>query len=245
MPKINDDKYLVSAGMDDIPHLKEDDITRLLSGVPRQEHGARRKGTPSLGSGAIYPVEEDFLKYRPFPVPKHYPRAFGLDIGGKTGCLWGAWDRETDIIYIYSEYYREYAIPQIHSESIKTRGAWIPGVMDYAGTNLDDNTRMLHKYQSYLEVGPAIKAVEVGITEVLERMETGRLKVSPYLEHFWTEFRMYQRDKFGKVVKKNDHMMDALRYLIMSFIDIAITKPNKPPVGNPNRRNSGDSTAGY
>jgi len=30
------------------------------------------------------------------------------------------------------------------------------------------------------------------------------------------EFNLYHRDENGKIVKKNDHLLDALRYLIMS-----------------------------
>jgi hypothetical protein len=45
-----------------------------------------------------------------------------------------------------------------------------------------------------------------------------------------SEFRIYRWDKNGKVVKSDDHLMDASRYLMMSGLEIAQTKPgNEQP----------------
>ena len=47
-------------------------------------------------------------------------------------------------------------------------------------------------------------------------MTSGKLKVFRSLGNWLSEFRLYQRDQDGKIVKQNDHLMDATRYLIMS-----------------------------
>jgi hypothetical protein len=62
----------------------------------------------------------------------------------------------------------------------------------------------------------ADNAVEAGLYEVWQRLSTGRLKVFNNLSNFRTEYRMYRRDENGKIVKKNDHLMDAARYLVMT-----------------------------
>jgi hypothetical protein len=122
------------------------------------------------------------------------------------------------------------------------RGEWIPGVIDYAGTNQSDGKRVMTIYQDEgLNIVRANKAVEAGLLEVLDRLSTGRLKVFSTLQHWLGEYRLYRRDEKGRVVKQNDHLMDATRYLIMK-LHIATTRP----VANSNGAyQPGDTTAGY
>jgi len=47
-------------------------------------------------------------------------------------------------------------------------------------------------------------------------MSAGKLKVFRSLGNWLSEFRLYQRDKNGQIIKANDHLMDAMRYLIMT-----------------------------
>ena len=58
--------------------------------------------------------------------------------------------------------------------------------------------------------------VEAGIAMMLDRMETGRLKVFSHLEDWRQEYRLYHR-KDGKVVKEADDLMSATRYALMSL----------------------------
>lgn len=76
-----------------------------------------------------------------------------------------------------------------------------------------------------LDILPAINAREAGIYAVWQRLSGGKLKVFASLGSWRSEFRLYRRDEKGNIVKENDHLMDATRYLIMSGLDIAKTKP--------------------
>jgi hypothetical protein len=49
--------------------------------------------------------------------------------------------------------------------------------------------------------------------DVWERLSTARLKVFANLNDWLMEYRIYRRDKNGRIVKKVDHLMDATRYL--------------------------------
>ena len=51
-----------------------------------------------------------------------------------------------------------------------------------------------------------------------------------HLHNWRSEFRKYHRDEKGKIVKANDHLMDATRYLIVSGRTCLRVKPNPPPV---------------
>jgi hypothetical protein len=53
----------------------------------------------------------------------------------------------------------------------------------------------------------------------------GRIKVSRVCSNFLAEYRLYRRDEKGRIVKSNDHLMDAARYLIMSGLERAILEP--------------------
>ena len=52
--------------------------------------------------------------------------------------------------------------------------------------------------------------------DMLQRMQSGRLKVFDHLGDWFTELRMYHR-KDGKIVKERDDIMSATRYAVMSL----------------------------
>ena len=223
------DAAIVMAGWDDVPHLSAEEKKRMLAEAEPHLRRSRSEGVPSLGQGAIYPVEESDITCDPFEIPAHWPRVYGMDVGwNRTAALWGAWDRETDTVYLYSEHYRGQAEPSIHADAIKGRGTWIPGVIDPAarGRSQKDGEQLYAIYRALgLDITPANNAVEAGIYEVWQRLSTGRLKVFRTLQNWLAEYRIYRRDDNGKVVKENDHAMDATRYLIVSGLSAAITEP--------------------
>jgi hypothetical protein len=56
-------------------------------------------------------------------------------------------------------------------------------------------------------------------------LSEGKIKVFRTLGNFMNEIRLYRRDEKGRVVKSNDHLMDAFRYLILTGRNVARTKP--------------------
>jgi phage terminase large subunit-like protein len=224
-------QYLIMIGWDDAPHLSKEDKDLLFSLMPPYQRDARTKGIPQLGSGAIYPIPEDQIKVEPFEIPAYWPRSFSLDVGwNRTAAIWGAIDNEAGIGYLYSEYYRGQAEPPIHAEAIKTRGAWIPGVIDPAarGRGQQDGLQLLVQYQDLgLDLTIPDNSVEAGLYKTWTALSVGQLKVFGTLQNWFDEYRIYRRDDKGKVVKERDHLMDATRYWQMTGRDIAIQEP--PP----------------
>ena len=228
-------KYTVTATWDDAPHLDATTRAELFASIPAYQRDARTKGIPQLGSGAIYHISDEEILVKPFPIPDHWPKAFGLDVGwNKTAAIWGARDNESGIVYLYSEHYMGHEEPHVHSHAIKARGAWIPGVIDPAakGRSQVDGTALIERYRSEgLKLQPAINAVEAGLFAVEQMMHSGKLKAFTSLSQWYSELRSYRRDQNGKVVKERDHCMDAMRYLIMSGLSIMqrqITTPKEP-----------------
>lgn len=218
-------KYCIQVSWDDVPHLSEESKKELRDQIPIHQLEARERGIPVLGSGVIYPVPESAYVIDPIEIPSWWPKAYAMDVGWKrTAALWGAWDRETDTVYLYSEHYRGQAEPSIHADAIKARGDWITGAIDPAssGSNQIDGRRLIEEYEKLgLLLVPADNAVEAGIHAVYRRLSSGRLKVFKTLVNFLAEIRIYRRDDKGKVVKENDHLMDCLKYLILTGMKYA------------------------
>ena len=183
-----------------------------------------------LGSGRIYPIDEKDLICAPFEIPRYWRRAYGLDTGRKiTAAIWGAWDPENDILYLTSEHYQGQQPPQVHADAIKSRGPWMWGAVDpsaHGDLNRQDGKSLVVEYEELgLNLIDADNAVEAGIMASYRRMASGRLKVFVTLVNWIREFRIYRRDDNSKVVKENDHAMDASRYLIMTGMKHAMTEP--------------------
>lgn len=242
-------RFVLTMGFDHVPHLSEESKAKLLASFPPHERDARSKGTPQLGSGAIFPVPESDILVSDFEIPAHWPRAYGLDVGwNRTAAIWGAWDREANIVYLYSEHYRGQAEPSIHAEGIKARGTWVPGVIDPAarGRSQRDGQQLLQNYIDLgLDIEVAFNGRESGIYEVWSRLSTGRLKVFKSVSNWISEYRLYRRDDRGQVVKENDHLMDATRYLIMSGLDRAKVKPPDEPEKQPMEYHTGNYSGGW
>ena len=222
-------RALITAGWGDVPHLDEVTKRELLEETPPWLREARELGKPSLGAGSIYPIAESSIKCQPFPIPAHWPRAFSMDVGWNwTAGLWGAWDRDTSTLYIYAEYKVGEALPQIHAEAFKARGVWIPGVIDPAanGRSQKDGEQLKATYEGLgLNLTNADNSVEAGLHACWMDLSVGRIRVFSTLTGFFNEYRLYHRDEKGKIVKKNDHLMDTMRYLRMSGAGVAKVKP--------------------
>lgn len=222
-------RKLITAGWDDVPHLDERAKAELLAETPPWLREARSKGIPSLGAGAIYPIPFDQVKVDPFPIPNWWPRCYALDVGWNwTAALWMAYDRETLTRYLYAEYKAGEALPSVHADAIKARGLWIPGLIDPSANNRNprDGERLMADYEGLgLNLTPANNAVESGLVGCWRELSIGRIKVFSTLQRFQEEYRVYRRDEKGKVVKKNDHIMDDMRYLYNSGFGVMKVKP--------------------
>ncbi len=223
-------KVSVQIGWDDVPHLSAAAKEDLRKSYPVYQRDARTKGIPQLGSGAIYQIGESDITIDPVPIKPFWRRAYGLDVGwNRTAAIWGAYDQDADILYLTHEYERSMTEPSTHAAAINLRGKWIPGVIDPAsrGRQQHDGAQLLEKYRELgLDLTIANNAVEAGLFEAYQRMVTGRLKAFSTLNGFFREFRLYRRDDKGRVVKQDDHLMDAMRYLVVSGIDRSRLAPD-------------------
>lgn len=238
------DKHVVKMGWRHVPHLTVEEIEKMSKKYLPSQLRARSEGEPSMGLGAVYPVEDvEALMVDPFQIPATWPRWYGMDVG-KTAVIWFAWDRDADVMYLWDEYYSEQYNPALHALAIKARGEWIPGVVDPSSlqSSQHDGEKLVNTYRTLgLKLATADNAVEAGIQEVWMRLSTGRLKIFKPLGRWKEEFGRYHRRNvetvFGiqsKIVKKFDHLQDATRYGVCSGPAIGKCNPTLDKVRKPN-----------
>jgi hypothetical protein len=232
----NSSRVLITAGWDDVPHLDAKARKELLDETPEWLRDARSKGIPTIGVGAIYPIKRSKIEVEPFAIPDHWPRCYALDVGwNNTAALWCAFDRESQTKYLYACYKQGQQQPSVHADAIKTRGKWIPGMIDPAarGRAQRDGEKLIDEYRDLdLDLAIAINTVEAGLVACWRDMNIGRTKVFSTLEAFWQEFGLYHRDENGKIVKKNDHLMDCMRYIHNTGPSVWKIKPAKMLAAN-------------
>jgi phage terminase large subunit-like protein len=234
--KKNTDIYSVNITWDDVPHLSEIEKTAMLKALTPQERECRSKGIPYLGKGKIYQYTEDSFLIEPIEIPSYWPRAYGMDVGYShpTAVVWGALDRDSDTLYLYSEYKISEAPPSSHANAVLGRGRWIPGVIDTSSNargsgSQEDGSRLSDLYLKFgLDIEPVMKghgSAEAGIFELCDRFESGRIKVFRTLTEWLAEYRLYRRDDRSQIVRVNNDLMDATRYLNHSGLERSIVEP--------------------
>lgn len=239
------DRAVVTMTIDDAEHYSPEERAKIIASYPAHEREARTKGIPSLGSGRIFPVEEELLRVAPFEIPKHWPQIGGLDFGWDhptaAACL--AWDRDADVIYVTKGYRQREATPVIHAAAVKPWGDWLPWAWPHDGLQHDKGsgdqladqyrTQGLHMLRERSTFEDGTNGVEAGLMEMLDRMQTGRFKVFATVGEFFEEMRLYHR-KDGKVVKERDDLISAARYALM-MKRFAEVKQSKEPKFIPRR----------
>jgi len=214
-------------------HLNEAVMTQILSSYSPHEREMRRYGRPSIGSGLVFPVQEDKIMTDPIQIEDHWAKIAGIDFGWDhpTAVVWAAWDKDNDEIYIYDCYRQSKASPSVHAASIRTRSESVPIAYPHDGNRRDSmgNPGLADQYRSlgcnmmleHFTNPPALgqnkggNSVEEGLMDMLQYMEDGRFHVFNTLTDWFEEFRMYHR-KGGKVVPFKDDLMSATRYAVLS-----------------------------
>lgn len=252
---------VINMTIEDAEHYTPEERQAIIDSYPPHEREARAKGVPMLGSGRIFPVAEDAIKVAGFPIPRHWARIVGMDFGWDhyTAAGWLAWDRDADVVYL-TEVYRVKEQPvMVHASSIRARGQWIPVAWPHDGLQHDKGSGV-QLAQQYKDHGlnmlseratftDGSNGVEAGISDMLDRMRTGRFKVFSHCLDFFEEFRMYHR-KDGKIVKENDDAISAVRYGLM-MLRHAVTAddvsyvPQNQPMQQMQPFQAYDSVAGY
>lgn len=219
-------RHVTTMTIYDVDHYSPEERAQIIASYPAHEREARAKGIPTLGSGRIFPIEEEAIKVNPFKIPSHWVRINGVDFGydHPAAAVQCAWDRDDDVWYVIKAHRARETTPMLFAPAVNAWGTWVPTSWPHDGLQHDKGSgeqlakqyakagmRML-KDRATFEDGS--NGVEAGLMDMLDRMQTGRFKVFSNLDDWFSEFRLYHR-KDGKVVKKADDLLSATRYALM------------------------------
>ena len=221
--------------MDDNPHLNEEAKEFALEGLSHEERQARKSGRFVAFAGLIYPEfrEQHHVCPQPSELPHGVEVFCGIDPGYRHLCavVYAFLDQDDRMVV-----FDEICLPQTRiseiCKQIKVHNArWgvVPNfyVIDPAARNKNNQTGRSDQ-QEFADYGvytiPGQNAVTAGINHVKERLAADKLFVAAPCQELRSEFRKYRWVKENprteqaateKPVKKDDHALDALRYVVM------------------------------
>lgn len=217
--------HVTNMTIDDAEHIDAEKRKAIIASYPAHEREARTMGVPSVGSGRVFPVTEESIRWESHAIPKHWARIVGIDFGWDhpTAAAWLAWDRDADTVYVTDCYRAKEQPVAIHAAAIKARGGW-PVAWPHDGLQHDKGSgvALAEQYRKLgLDMLPeraqfedGSNGVEAGVSLMLDMMLEGRLKVASHLGDVFEELRMYHRDN-GKIVKVDEDLLSAIRYGLM------------------------------
>jgi phage terminase large subunit-like protein len=218
--------HITSMTIDDVEHYTPEQRAAIIASYPAHEREARAKGIPTMGSGRVFPIDEEFIKVDPFEIPSHWPQLGGIDFGWDHPSAGAriAWDRDSDCIYVVACHRAREQTPAMFAAAVRPWGDWLPWAWPHDGLQHDKGSgeQLAQQYRAQkLNMLPeratfddGSNGLEAGVLEMFDRMQTGRLKVFSHLNDWFEEFRMYHR-KEGLIVKVNDDLLSATRYAMM------------------------------
>lgn len=228
---------LVLVDMDDNPWLSEKAKAKALRGLSEEEKTARKTGRFMALHGLIYDGfnQDEHVIEEQDGVPENVNVVVGIDPGWAkdAGCavVW-AYLTPDDQMVVFDEFlHPSSTIKQICEEihAVNTHYGVTPiyYVIDPVARNKQSQTgrsdQMVFADHGVVAIAGQ-NAVDHGLVMVRERLDAGALKVWENCKGLIREFRTYRwknpprtgEDGKPRPFKKNDHRLDALRYLVAS-----------------------------
>lgn len=247
--KPDEEYFFVQANTRDNPHLPKDYVKNLESQFPEEWVKRYVDGSFDTFEGLVYKdyVDKEPYVVNKFDIPEHWYRFIGLDHGYRnpTAILWGAVDTEGNV-YIYDEYYEKGKVVSQISEVIKAKNSdtkiWTmlidPATRQNKGLNGEKTIfGEFQEHGLYFEL--ANNQVSQGINRVQEYFKVGengkpKLRIFRNCFNLRTELQTYRYKDLKpnavsengreKPVKKDDHLVDALRYMINYVCDTPLRR---------------------
>ncbi len=239
------DTALIGMSIEDALHFTPEQRETIIRSYPAHERDARTKGLPMLGEGQIFKISQEEISVKPFAIPKHWAVIGGMDFGidHPFAAVKLAWDRDADVVYLTHAYRQRGLTPIGHASALKHWGN-IPWAWPHDGLIRDKQSgRQLAQF--YRDEGLGLlsehaqypdergNGLEASITDLSQRMESGRFKVFEHHENWFEEFRFYHRRIINSAdgtrrsvpVAERDDLLSATRYAVMCLHYSEIEEP--------------------
>jgi len=179
----------------------------------------------SFGGETIFDVPFDRIAVAPFAIPSHWKRAYAVDRrDGSIAVLWGAIDPTDGVMHFYAEHVMPTSTMTLQAAGINARGDWIPGMFaaEAPGRSKRDGKALMKEMNDgKMRVRNVPFAEEV--SETVDQVNLGRVRVFSNLTNFEREYRGYQRDEAGNL-SETGMLMNCFRVWIKSGRTVASIK---------------------
>ena len=214
---------------EDNPHIPSDELAALLKSYGSHERAARARGEFSQLEGRVYQDwSRELNVVEAFEVPEDWERVAGLDYGTRNpACLLlAAIDPADDVIHIICEFYQSNRTLSAQVESFREmfKKYGEPGLI--IADPEDRGSRISMARDHDMPTVKAKKEIRAGLSSVAERLAPdaeGRphlvvhsncVNLIREIEGYVWDTRKGKGDQPDKPLKREDHAVDALRYLV-------------------------------
>lgn len=211
-------------------YVRDAEIDALIAEWPEEVQATRIRGEFAAFLGAVYKSFRRDLHVRHLDVPPDWQWYRGIDFGFNNPfvCLWIAHgpDRQW---HVAAEHYQPRESLAWHARQIRRLDGQVQRRHRYVATWADHDAQDVYELRQLgLETLPANKDVRLGIEVVQAALKVQadgrpRLTVEPACRHLIRELINYRwregtetADPRDEPEKKDDHTLDALRYVLYS-----------------------------
>lgn len=233
--QVNNKMFYTQSGWAENPFFPEDEKKALRAGLAKYLLPAAEFGVPVCGVGRVFDFDiNECLETPPDPIPGWWRLIAGLDPSVKSNGTWGgvllAQDPETGMIFLLKHYLETNLTFVEHTAKlINFLPKGITLVSDPAGSGETLDRESILDYirdKSTFNVVAAYKAGGAksrAINTILELHRQDLFKINKECIQAIEEFNNYSRDEQGKIIKKDDHILDACFYAL-NKIELSIDK---------------------
>ncbi|CAB4172159.1 Terminase-like family [uncultured Caudovirales phage] len=226
---------VVTVDMDDNPHLDERTKVRVLAEYSDEERQARKSGLFVHFAGLVYnEFDLDVHVVTPLEsIPEGVEVFGGIDPGIRhmAAVVLCYLDAEDNLVVFDELALQGLTISEVCKEIDLRLARWDVRprwwVIDPAARNKSNQTGRSDQMEFAdhgIFTSPGQNAVRPGINKVKERLRASRIQISSECPVLISEFRKYrwstprrsENDAREAPVKRDDHLLDALRYVVMS-----------------------------
>src|SRR3990167_1547859 len=219
-------------GTKDNPFIDQNEIKSAKQELPDRYFKQEYEASFEDYVGIVYPEFNPSHIIEPIYLQNIYPRIGTIDpaMSGTTAALKAAVDEDGNL-FIYSEFYQQNKRVSDVTEIIKEENVrwWIdPASSEHL---IQKEGKLYSLFNEYADNGiraaPAENDVSAGINRVGEYFKTNKIKIFSTCKNLIYELERYhwseEKETIAGVLKpkpykKNDHLADCLRYLIMSHL---------------------------
>lgn len=226
---VSDYTFYTQSGWNDNPFLSQEEINKMEKDYPAWELPARKHGIPVFGQGKVFEflisdiITDDILLD---DIPMHWNMIGGIDPSATSNGTWGGCllaEDEEGSIYMIKDYLATNRRLDEHAVNLRIMFSGLPNiplVCDPAGGGENYEKQSALEYLrdteklNILVAEKANQAKNHAINKIYLLKRQNKFKICRSCVKALEQFDQYARDENNKIIKQNDHVIDACFYAL-------------------------------